>query len=100
MSSSETDPTMLTEYDFSNAVRGNPRQYLAQRSRKGLHSSSRNEHSGSQDSVCQDPVVQIKTVEITKATVTSDRTLTVQLPDTIDAGEYQITLLIHEHKHS
>ena len=105
MSLPETEPVMLDEYDFSNAVRGNPRTYLAQRSRQGLHLSS-NQSANNQStnnnerSVSQDSVVRVKTVEIQKATVSTDGTLTVQLPDTIDPGEYQITLLIHESSHA
>lgn len=91
----ETEPAMLAEYDFSKAVRGNPRQYLEKKRRQGLQQATDNGHS-----VFSERVVHIKTVEIKNATVTPDGTLTVKLPKHIDAGEYQVTVLIHEPKTS
>jgi len=73
---------MLAEYDFSHAVRGNPRQILDARRVKI------NTQTG-------DRQVVIKTVEVT-AVVNSTGEVTLQLPPDISPGEHRITLLIEE----
>ncbi|NJL42167.1 MAG: hypothetical protein HC899_40205 [Leptolyngbyaceae cyanobacterium SM1_4_3] len=73
---------MLDEYDFSQAVRGNPYQHLA-------HSKVRIDGSNG------DREVYIKTIEAS-AIVDSDGKVTIQLPPDISPGEHHITLLIQE----
>ncbi|NJN58213.1 MAG: hypothetical protein HC879_12300 [Leptolyngbyaceae cyanobacterium SL_5_9] len=73
---------MLDEYDFSQAVRGNPDQPLT-------HSKVRVETSDG------DRKVSIKTVEV-QATVDSDGKVTIQLPPDITPGKHYMTLLIQE----
>lgn len=76
------DDEMLDEYDFSQAVRGNPYRQLN-------HSSIKIETpTGDRD-------IQIKTVEVS-ATVATDGSVTLQLPPEITPGEHRITLLIQE----
>ena len=76
------DDEVLDEYDFSNAVRGNPYRPLN-------HSPIKIETSTG------DREIQIKTVEVS-ATVATDGTVTLQLPPDITPGEHRITLLIQE----
>ena len=73
---------MLDEYDFSQAVRGNPYRRLSQSSIKI-------------ETRVGDREVQIKTVEVL-ATVAPDGKVTLQLPLDITPGEHRITLLIQE----
>jgi hypothetical protein len=76
------DDTMLDEYDFSQAVRGNPYQHLA-------HSKVRIETRDG------DREVSIKTIEV-QATVDSDGKVTIQLPPDISPGNHHMTLLIQQ----
>lgn len=76
------DAEMLNEYDFSQAIRGNPYQGHRQSSIKIETENG-------------DREVQIKTVEVL-ATVTPDGKITLQLPPDITPGEHYITLLIQE----
>jgi hypothetical protein len=78
MSNSE----MLDEYDFSQAVRGNPYGRL-------------NPPKITIETPEGDRQVQIKTVEVI-ATVTAEGKVTLQLPPDIAPGEHYITLLIQE----
>ncbi|MGV0024739.1 hypothetical protein [Phormidesmis priestleyi] len=78
------DDEMLDEYDFSQAVRGNPYQHLSQSPIKI------NTSEGNQD-------IQIKTVEVL-AIVAADGKVTLQLPPDITPGEHHITLLIQENQ--
>jgi DUF4097 and DUF4098 domain-containing protein YvlB len=73
---------MLDEYDFSQAVRGNPYRHLNQSSIK-IETPTGNQE------------VIINTVEV-RATVTTDGKVTLQLPPNISPGEHHITLLIQE----
>jgi hypothetical protein len=74
------DDEMLDEYDFSQAIRGNPYRYLSQSPIKI------NTNAGDRE-------IQIKTVEVF-ATVAVDGKVTLQLPPEISPGEHRITLLI------
>jgi hypothetical protein len=82
----ETNPNldneMLDEYDFSQAVRGNPYSRLSQSSIKIETKEG-------------DRQVQIKTVEAL-VTVTPDGKVTLQLPPDVAPGEHHVTLLIQE----
>jgi hypothetical protein len=78
MSNSE----MLDEYDFSQAVRGNPYGRL-------------NPPRITIETQEGDRQVQLKTVEVL-ATVTAEGKVTLQLPPDIAPGEHHITLLIQE----
>lgn len=73
---------MLDEYDFSQAVRGNPYRHLSQSPVKIETSAG-------------DWEIQIKTVEVL-ATVAPDGKVTLQLPPTVTPGEHRITLLIQQ----
>jgi hypothetical protein len=73
---------MLDEYDFSQAVRGNPYARLSQ-------------PKITIETPEGDRQVQIKTVEVL-ATVTADGKVTLQFPPDIAPGEHHITLLIQE----
>jgi hypothetical protein len=73
---------MLPEYDFSHAVRANPRQQLDSLKVRIVTQAG-------------DRQVVIKTVEVT-AVVNSDHEITLQLPPDISPGEHRITLLIEE----
>jgi hypothetical protein len=84
------DDEMLDEYDFSQAVRGNPYLRLSQSSIK-IETKE-----GDPCGICKAArQVQIKTVEAL-VTVTSDGKVTLQLPPDIAPGEHHITLLIQE----
>lgn len=76
------DSEMLDEYDFSQAVRGNPYSRLTQSSIKIETKEG-------------DRPVQIKTVEVL-VTVTPDGKASLQLPPDITPGEHHMTLLIQE----
>lgn len=76
------DEDMLDEYNFSQAVRGNLRQYL-DRSTIRIETDR-----GDFD-------VQIKTFEV-RAIVDPNGKVTIQLPPDITPGEYQMTLLIQD----
>jgi hypothetical protein len=76
------DEDMLDEYDFSQAVRGNPRQYL---DRSIVRIETEN----------GDVDVRIITVEV-NAIVDDNGKVTLQLPPDIAPGEYQMTLLIQD----
>lgn len=76
---------MLPEYDFSHAVRGNPRQWLETR-RVNIKTET------------GDRQVVIKTVEVT-AVVNANGEVTLKLPPDITPGEHHITLLIEENSH-
>jgi hypothetical protein len=73
---------MLDEYDFSQAIRGNPYARLSQ-PKITIETQAGNRQ------------VQIKTVEVL-ATVTAEGKVTLQLPPDIAPGEHHITLLIQE----
>lgn len=77
-----TDDEMLDEYDFSQAVRGNPYRQLSQSPVKI-------------ETRAGDRKIQIKTVEVL-ATISADGKVTLQLPPDIPPGEHRITLLIQE----
>jgi hypothetical protein len=79
---SNSNPEMLDEYDFSQAVRGNPYRRLSQSSVKIETPEG-------------DRIVQIKTVEVITI-VAPDGKITLQLPPDISPGEHHITLLIQE----
>jgi hypothetical protein len=83
MSNSE----MLDEYDFSQAVRGNPYGRL--------NPPRITIETQDGDSNTERRQVQIKTVEVL-ATVTVEGKVTLQLPSDIAPGEHHITLLIQE----
>lgn len=74
------DEDMLDEYDFSQAVRGNPHQHL---NRSTVRIETEN----------GDVDVRIITVEV-KAIVDENGNVTIQLPPEILPGEYPMTLLI------
>lgn len=76
------DEDLLDEYDFSHAVRRNPRPNL-DRSRVRIETEN------------GDIEVQIQTVEV-KAIVDQNGRVTIQLPPEIAPGEYQMTLLIQD----
>lgn len=77
-----TDDEMLDEYDFSQAIRGNPYQHLSQAPIKiGTSAGDQN--------------IQIKTVEVS-AIVAIDGKVTLQLPPDVTPGKHRITLLIQE----
>jgi hypothetical protein len=73
---------MLDEYDFSQAVRGNPYGRL-------------NPPRITIETQDGDRQVQMKTVEVL-ATVTAEGKVTLQLPPDIAPEEHHITLLIQE----
>jgi len=73
---------MLDEYDFSHAVRGNPRQWL-------------NSLRVKIEAQTGDRQVVIRTVEVV-AVVNASGEVTLQLPPNISPGEHHITLLIEE----
>ncbi|HIK31672.1 MAG TPA: hypothetical protein IGS17_21855 [Oscillatoriales cyanobacterium M59_W2019_021] len=75
------DEDLLDEYDFSQAVRGNPRQYLRARSTVRIETEN------------GDIEARIMTVEV-KAIVDDNGNVTIQLPYEISPGEYSMTLLI------
>jgi hypothetical protein len=77
-----SEDEILDEYDFSQAVRGNPYRHL-------------NQASVRIETKTGDREVQIKTVEVV-ATVEIDGKVTLQLPPEITPGEHHITLLIQE----
>jgi hypothetical protein len=77
-----TDDEMLDEYDFSQAIRGNPYMHLSQAPIKIIT------NTGDQD-------IQIKTVEVS-AIVAIDGKVTLQLPPEITPGNHRITLLIQK----
>ena len=77
-----TDDEMLDEYDFSQAIRGNPYQHLSQAPIKIGTSAG-------------DQKIQIKTVEVS-AIVAIDGKVTLQLPPNVTPGKHRITLLIQE----
>ncbi|NJR40779.1 MAG: hypothetical protein HC781_20510 [Leptolyngbyaceae cyanobacterium CSU_1_4] len=87
---SNLDTEMLDEYDFSQAVRGNPYPQLHQANIK-IETKEGDPLSISAAA----RIVQIKTVEVT-ATVAPDGKVTLQLPPEITPGEHHITLLIQE----
>ncbi|HIK30687.1 MAG TPA: hypothetical protein IGS17_16650 [Oscillatoriales cyanobacterium M59_W2019_021] len=76
-----SEDEMLEEYDFSQAVRGNPRQYLRDRSTVRIETEN------------GDIEARIITVEV-KAIVDENGSVTIQLPPDISPGEYPMTLLI------
>ncbi len=76
------DEDILDEYDFSQAIRGNPYHFGTSPSIT-LHTPE------------GDRSVTLKTLEVT-ATVTDSGILTLQLPSDISPGEHRITLLIQE----
>lgn len=73
---------MLDEYDFTHAVRGNPRQLL-------------NSPRVKIEAQTGDRQVVIRTVEVV-AVVNSEGEVTLKLPPDISPGEYHMTLLIEE----
>ncbi len=76
------DQELRDEYDFSQAIRGNPH-------------SSLNKSQIRIETVTGDREVQIRTVEV-NAIVGTDGKVTIQLPSDIPPGEYPITLLIQQ----
>jgi len=87
---SNLDTEMLDEYDFSQAVRGNPYPRLNQSNIK-IETKEGDPRSNGKAA----RIVQIKTVEVV-ATVAPDGKVTLQLPPEITPGEHHITLLIQE----
>jgi hypothetical protein len=85
------DEDMLDEYDFSQAVRGNPLNQSSVIS----HQSSVNSPTVRIETENGDVDVRIITVEV-KAIVDDNGRVTIQLPPDIDPGEYQMTLLIQD----
>lgn len=77
-----TDDDLQDEYDFSQAIRGNPYQHLSQAPIKIATSAG-------------DQEIQIKTVEVL-AIVATDGKVTLQLPPEITPGKHRIILLIQE----
>jgi hypothetical protein len=77
-----SDDDLQDEYDFSQAVRGNPYQHLSQAPIRVVT------RAGDQE-------IQIKTVEVS-AIVATDGKVTLQLPPEVTPGKHRITLLIQE----
>lgn len=77
-----SDNDLQDEYDFSQAIRGNPYQHLSQTPIKIATNTG-------------DQEIQIKTVEVS-AIVANDGKVTLQLPPEITPGKHRITLLIQE----